>query len=89
MSAIPETIGVIIFQFLLVRLRVLVVAPKRVATTVISIPSGAIKSLLSPSTQLYRNEFQFLLVRLRVLSLRRFIDVAFISIPSGAIKSGI
>ncbi len=54
------------FQFLLVRLKV-IVAPKRVAEHVISIPFGAIKSFKMGKWRNRRTEFQFLLVRLKVL----------------------
>ncbi len=54
----------------------------------ISIPSGAIKSIIFPEYDLTRNVFQFLLVRLRVsMDLRISSSFYYISIPSGAIKS--
>jgi hypothetical protein len=56
-------------------------------TIKISIPSGAIKSLLAECVQLYLRLFQFLLVRLRVLRGALRMKVIRISIPSGAIKS--
>jgi len=54
---------------------------------VISIPSGAIKSLNSLKEIDFVIPFQFLLVRLKVNISKLFCIFAVISIPSGAIKS--
>ncbi len=96
-STYPLTPSSSIFQFLLVRLRVLPRNSLIFSTRIISIPSGAIKRLIA---HIYKGywavsvsgsyrilfKFQFLLVRLRALLLIFIKDIAVISIPSGAIK---
>ena len=55
----------------------------------ISIPTGAIKSPYTTRNLNFESGFQFLLVRLKERNKGQFKKVERISIPTGAIKSGV
>ncbi len=82
--------AIMLFQFLLVRLRDGGRSRKAEGDNAISIPSGAIKSACwTPSQNSIESLFQFLLVRLRERYNRQILVAILISIPSGAIKSNV
>ena len=71
----------------MVQLKV-IVAPKRVAETVISIPYGSIKSTHAIAPLRAIRIFQFLMVQLKVKLIRKLGRIKKeISIPYGSIKS--
>ncbi len=75
-----------LFQFLLVRLRVINRLNELLEDEPISIPSGAIKRSELIKWIEKGRIFQFLLVRLRAASVIKYCTFRGISIPSGAIK---
>ena len=74
------------FQFLMVRLKVANRAGANLIT-LISIPYGSIKRMLSLSYSTSLNIFQFLMVRLKGIGIKKITHGFCISIPYGSIKS--